>query len=138
MITNALAGAASRVPAIPANRRRHSVYAKDSAEGTCLIRPRIPQALVITSLTVVIQPWRRCAKQSSRSCRVPRSSSHRRERRRRSIAGFHGEDERGIWLRPSRRAAGREGLRRFRERGKVLNNGREKENRTRRLRAESG
>jgi UDP-glucose 4-epimerase len=37
MITNALAGVAAEYPAIPANRRRHTVYAKDSAEGTCFI-----------------------------------------------------------------------------------------------------
>ena len=37
MIANALAGVTGEYPGIPANRRRHTVYAKDSAEGTCLI-----------------------------------------------------------------------------------------------------
>ena len=37
MIANALSGTESNFPDIPENMRRHTVYAKDSAEGTCRI-----------------------------------------------------------------------------------------------------
>ncbi len=37
MVKNALAGLPAGYPDLPANMRRHTVYAKDSAEGTCLI-----------------------------------------------------------------------------------------------------
>ena len=37
IVKNALAGLSADYPDLPVNLRRHTVYAKDSAEGTCLI-----------------------------------------------------------------------------------------------------